>query len=227
MDNQKRREIRSYSLRQGRMTQGQQLAINQFWARYGIDNDDTALSLETVFGRSAFTVVEIGFGSGESLTTMAAARPECNFLGIEVHGPGIGQLLMRAEAMQLSNLRVIRDDAVTVLERRIADQSLDRLQLFFPDPWPKRRHHKRRIVQPRWIQQVARKLKPGGHLHIATDWEHYARQMLAMMEASGVFANATGQGRFADRPGYRPLTHFERRGQALGHSVWDLLFERS
>ncbi len=184
------------------------------------------LDLEALFGRNAPRTLEIGFGNGESLAAMAEAAPEQDFLGVEVHRPGVGHLLLRIEALGLENVRVISHDAVEVLEHHIPDRSLDRVLLFFPDPWPKKRHHKRRILQPAFVELVARKLRPGGIFHMATDWEEYAQQMLETMEAAAGFENVAGPGRFSPRPADRPATKFERRGERLGHGVWDLLFRR-
>jgi tRNA (guanine-N7-)-methyltransferase len=171
-------------------------------------------------------VLEIGFGNGESLITMAVENPHNNYLGIEVHQPGIGHLLMRAETLQLTNLRVICGDAVEVLDNQLVDTCLDRVQIFFPDPWPKKRHRKRRLIQPSFIMLLVKKLKPGACLHLATDCEDYAQQMLITLEADANFVNMAGAGQFTPRPTYRPLTKFEIRGQRLGHRVWDLLFKR-
>jgi tRNA (guanine-N7-)-methyltransferase len=221
------RTIRSYVRREGRITQSQQRALADLWPRYGIDNADTPLDLDALFGRAAPTVLEIGFGNGASLAQMAAAHPELDYLGIEVHRPGVGALLLLLEQHELSNVRVICADAVEVLKQRLPDASLDRVQLFFPDPWHKKRHHKRRILQPEFVTLVGRKLKPGGVFHLATDWEDYARQMLAVLSAAPGFGNLGGAEGYAPRPASRPLTRFEARGQRLGHGVWDLLFRKT
>jgi tRNA (guanine-N7-)-methyltransferase len=218
--------IRSFVLRQGRLTRGQQQALAHYWGKYGLDAGGRFMDLDIVFGRQAPRVLEIGFGSGESLVQMAVAQPETDFLGIEVHRPGIGHLLMMLERDAIDNVRVIRADAVEIMKQQLADNSLDRVQLYFPDPWPKRRHHKRRIVQLNWVRLVARKLKPGGCLHMATDWEPYAHQMMQVMSADTQFSNAAGAWRFSPRPEYRPTTRFEQRGQRQGHGVLDLIFER-
>lgn len=220
------RPIRSFVRREGRLTKGQQRALEALWPRYGIDNDGTVLDLPALFGRDNPKVLEIGFGNGTSLAQMAAAFADNDYLGIEVHRPGVGALLLLMEEQGLSNIRVICADAVEVIRQRLPDAALDRVQLFFPDPWHKTRHHKRRIVQPDFVALIARKLKPGGVFHLATDWEDYARQMLAVMTAAPEFYNQAGEGRYAPRPETRPLTKFEQRGQRLGHGVWDLLFER-
>jgi tRNA (guanine-N7-)-methyltransferase len=220
------RPIRSFVRREGRLTKGQQRALTELWPRYGIDNDGTVLDLPALFGRDNPKVLEIGFGNGTSLAQMAAAFPDNDYLGIEVHRPGVGALLLLMEEQGLSNIRVLCADAVEVIRQRLPDAALDRVQLFFPDPWHKTRHHKRRIVQPDFVALIARKLKPGGVFHLATDWEDYARQMLAVMTAAAEFRNQAGDGQYAPRPETRPLTKFEQRGQRLGHGVWDLLFER-
>lgn len=220
-----RRPIRSYVLRQGRITQGQQAALDQLWPHYGL-KVGVALEPARVFGRLAPLVLEIGFGNGESLAQMAAAAPERDFIGIEVHQPGVGHLLLRARELGVANLRVYCADAVDVLQQCIGDGSLDRVQVFFPDPWHKKRHHKRRLVGAAFAGLVGTKLAPGGVLHCATDWEDYALQMRDVLDGSAVFANLAGAGCFSERPAYRPLTKFENRGQRLGHGVWDLLYRR-
>ena len=218
------RAIRSFVLRTGRMTKGQETAFAQYWPQAGLSIAAGKLDLQQCFGRHANTVFEIGFGMGQSLVEMAAASPETDFIGVEVHRPGVGRLLMAMGEQQLSNVRVYCDDAVEVLANCIADESLDRVQIYFPDPWHKKKHHKRRLVQPAFVQQLRTKLKPGGVLHLATDWENYAEPMLEVMTAAEGFSNQVGEGAYAPRPNYRPLTKFEQRGQRLGHGVWDLLF---
>lgn len=220
------RRIRSFVRREGRLTPSQQRALDELLPRYGLA-PDAPLDLEAVFGRNAPCTLEIGFGNGDSLAAMAAATPEQDFIGIEVHRPGVGHLLRLIAERELTNVRVICADAVEVLRTAIPDAGLARVLLFFPDPWPKKKHHKRRILQPDFVALVARKLAPGGIFHLATDWEDYARQMLEVMEASPDFGNQAGPGRFAERPADRPLTRFEQRGQRLGHGVWDLLYHRS
>ena len=224
-DDRPARKIRSFVRREGRITAGQQRALQDLWPRYGLAADEP-LDLATIFGRSAPRTLEIGFGNGDVLATMAGQQPDTDFIGIEVHRPGVGRLLQQLDEHKLSNVRVMCEDAVQILNSCFTDNSLDRLLLFFPDPWHKKRHHKRRIVQPGFIELLARKIKPGGILHMATDWEDYARHMLEVMGESAAFRNCAGSGNYSPRPGYRPVTKFERRGQRLGHGVWDLLFER-
>lgn len=219
------RKIRSFVRREGRLTSGQQRALQDLWPRFGLETNATP-DLDTVFGRTAPRTLEIGFGNGDALITMAANQPETDFIGIEVHRPGVGRLLLELEQRTLTNVRVIRADAVEVLEDWLPDDCLDRLLLFFPDPWHKKRHHKRRILQPAFLELLASKIKPGGILHMATDWENYAQQMLEVAEQSAAFCNCAGSGRFSPRPDYRPVTKFEQRGQRLGHGVWDLLYTR-
>ncbi|MGD2056761.1 MAG: tRNA (guanosine(46)-N7)-methyltransferase TrmB [Gammaproteobacteria bacterium] len=219
------RTIRSFVRREGRITRAQQHALQRLLPRYGLDAGEP-LDWQTAFGRRASRTLEIGFGDGISLAIMAEQEPESDFLGIEVHRPGVGRLLLELEHRGLHNVRVINDDAVTVLERCIPEHSLDRVLLFFPDPWPKKRHHKRRIVQPDFIALVARKLVAGGTLYLATDWEDYAEYMLEVMTAAADFRNCAGSDRYSPRPACRPLTKFEQRGRHLGHDVWDLVFER-
>ncbi|EDY87182.1 tRNA (guanine-N(7)-)-methyltransferase [gamma proteobacterium HTCC5015] len=219
------RRIRSFVLREGRMTPSQQRAMDELWPQFGLDPNQ-ALDLEATFGRQAPATLEIGFGNGDSLAQMALAEPERDFIGIEVHGPGVGHLLLAIEKHQLTNVRVYRHDAVEVLERCIEDAGLDRLQLYFPDPWHKKRHHKRRIVQTPFADLVAQKLAPQGHWHIATDWQDYAEHCLEILEPHSQFKNTASQPPFIERPEWRPLTKFEQRGQRLGHGVWDLLYQR-
>jgi len=221
------RRIRSFVRREGRLTKGQQRALDELFPIYGMVSTDKAFDLEGLFGRQAETILEIGFGNGTSLAEMAKANPDNNYLGIEVHRPGVGNLLLQIEKEHLQNIRVVCADAVEVLENNIPDQSLDAVHLFFPDPWHKKRHHKRRIVQADFVKCIAGKLKPGGVLHMATDWQDYAEHMQGVMHAAEGFKNVAGQGQYTPRPDERPLTKFEQRGQRLGHGVWDLIFKRS
>jgi tRNA (guanine-N7-)-methyltransferase len=220
-------KVKSYVKREGRLTNAQARAIEAFWPTMGIDYQQQALDLTQVFGRQAPVVVEIGFGMGKSLVAMAAAAPDINFLGIEVHRPGVGACLADAGELGLTNLRVMEHDAVEVLKYMLPDASLHRLQLYFPDPWHKTRHHKRRIVQPEFVELVRTKLAIGGHFHMATDWEPYAEHMAEVMNSASNFTNTAEEGHYVPRPDYRPTTKFEVRGQKLGHGVWDLIYERS
>jgi len=220
------RKIRSFVKREGRMTKRQQTAIDDLWPTMGIDYQEKQLDFTEVFGNNNPVVLEIGFGMGKSLIEMAKNAPEKNFLGIEVHGPGVGACLADAGEEGVTNLRVMNHDAVEVLEFMIPDQSLATFQLYFPDPWHKARHHKRRIVQPAFIENMRPKLAIGGVIHMATDWENYAEHMLEVLQAATDFKNTSSEGDYAPRPDWRPLTKFESRGHRLGHGVWDLLFER-
>jgi tRNA (guanine-N7-)-methyltransferase len=220
-----RRRIRSFVRREGRLTTGQQRALQTLWPRFGIDTGDR-IDAQAQYGRIAPLTLEIGFGNGDTLLSLAGASPECDFLGIEVHRPGIGRLLHELELQQLHNVRVMCGDAVEILHSCLPAGSLHRVLLLFPDPWHKQRHHKRRIVQPAFIELLATRLAAGGVLHLATDWEDYARHMHAVMQEQTAFRNCAGAGKDSERPAWRPLTRFERRGQRLGHVVHDLLFER-
>lgn len=221
-----RREIKSFVRREGRLTPGQQKALDDLWPLWGIDDNDSPLNLVKLFGRDNPKVLEIGFGNGASLIEMAANQPEMDFIGVEVHRPGVGQLLKAIDERNLTNLRVACTDAVALLKNRIGDGALHRLQLYFPDPWHKKRHHKRRIIQPAFVAVLAAKIEAGGSIHMATDWQDYAEQMLQDLSASNDFINLGNTDGFIARPDYRPLTKFEQRGHRLGHGVWDLLFER-
>ena len=218
-----RRGIRSYVIRGGRLTPSQQKALDELWPAYGLNPEDGPVDRETLFGRRAELVLEIGFGMGDALIAMAQAHPERDFIGVEVHPPGVGTLLRAIREHGLANVRVFRADARLVLERCFKDDELDRILIFFPDPWHKKRHHKRRLIQPEFVQLLGRKLAPGGQLHLATDWENYAAQMMEVMGAAEGFGNRSGAGRFA-RHHDRPETKFERRGRRLGHDVRDLIF---
>ncbi len=208
------------------MTPGQQHAYERCWTRWGLECGDGPLDIEAAFGRSGPVTLEIGFGMGQSLVAMAEAAPDTNFIGIEVHLPGVGKLLHSMDQRDVDNIRVYCHDAVEVLRDCIPDASLDTLQIFFPDPWHKKRHHKRRQIQPPFVALLTRKLKPGGILHLATDWQNYAEQMMEVLSASEDFVNSVGAGEYAPRPEARPLTRFEQRGQRLGHGVRDLMFIR-
>ncbi|EJL86667.1 tRNA (guanosine(46)-N7)-methyltransferase TrmB [Pantoea sp. BIGb0393] len=220
------RRIRSFVRRQGRLTKGQQLALDNLWPEMGVEFQPEPLDLVTLFGRDAPVVLEIGFGMGASLVTMAQNNPHQNFLGLEVHAPGVGACLASAKEAGVENLRVMCHDAVEVLQKMIPDNSLRMVQLFFPDPWHKARHNKRRIVQVPFAELVMRKLKLGGVFHMATDWEAYAEHMLEVMSSIDGYKNQSESNDYVPRPETRPLTKFEQRGQRLGHGVWDLMFER-
>ncbi len=222
--NHNARHIRSYVLRQGRLSSAQQRAHQTLLPRHGIAYAESIVDLEQVFGRAAPTILEIGFGMGETTADIAAAHPQNNYLAIEVHTPGVGSLLKQIAARALTNLRIIQHDAVDVLRHMIAPRSLDGVHIFFPDPWPKKRHHKRRLIQAPLVTLIAEKLKPGGYLHAATDWHEYAEQILAVLAAEPALTNTAAD--YAPRPDHRPLTKFESRGLKLGHGVWDILFRR-
>jgi tRNA (guanine-N7-)-methyltransferase len=217
--------VRSFVRREGRLTPGQQRALDELWPRFGLSTQQKP-DWQAVFGRRAPLTLEIGFGNGASLAAMAAQDRDSDFIGIEVHRPGVGRLLQALDGQQLDNVRVFCDDALDVLNTCIDDHSLDRVLLFFPDPWPKTKHHKRRIVQPAFVGLLADKLRDGGLLHMATDWQAYAEHMLQVMESTATFRNTADAGRYAVRPAYRPVTRFELRGTRLGHGVWDLMFQR-
>ncbi|HEC75424.1 MAG TPA: tRNA (guanosine(46)-N7)-methyltransferase TrmB [Methylophaga aminisulfidivorans] len=225
-DTHNRREIRSFVKREGRLTPGQQRALDNHWPEFGIEDDTDLSNLDELFGRPAPKVIEIGFGNGSSLIEMAINQPECDFIGIEVHRPGVGQLLKAINDNQLRNVRVACTDAVALIKHRITDSSLSRVQIFFPDPWHKKRHNKRRIIQSEFVNVLADKIQSGGHLHLATDWEDYAVQMLADVSENTRFINTSSDNSYIERPKYRPLTKFEQRGHLLGHGVWDLLFKK-
>ena len=225
-DGRPRRGIRSFVVRAGRMTVAQERAWSELWPRMGVPDGDEPLDLDALFGRHAPRTLEIGFGNGESLVALAAAHPERDYLGVEVHRPGIGHLMLRCEAENLTNVRAICRDAVEVLERRVPDGSLDEVLLYFPDPWHKKRHHKRRIVQPAFVELVARKLVAGGVFRMATDWQNYAEHMLAVASQCAALRNESTSGDYVTRPESRPVTKFERRGHRLGHGTWDLAFRK-
>ncbi len=216
--------IRSFVLRQGRVSNAQRRAVDTQLSVYGIAYAPGTLDFEQVFGRQAPTILEIGFGMGETTAQIAQAHPENNYLGIEVHTPGVGSLLKQIAEGGLANLRLIQHDAVEVLQHMIAPASLAGAHIFFPDPWPKKRHHKRRLIQPGFVSLLASRLAPGAYLHSATDWQEYAEQILAVFAAESALAN-TAPG-FSPRPDYRPLTKFENRGLKLGHGVWDIIFHK-
>jgi tRNA (guanine-N7-)-methyltransferase len=225
-DGRPRRAVRSFVVRAGRMTTAQERAWRELWPRYGLDTGGAPLDFAATFGREAPRTLEVGFGNGETLVALAAAHPDRDHLGIEVHRPGVGHLLLRMREFGLGNLRVICRDALEVLRECIPEASLDEVLVYFPDPWPKKRHHKRRIVQPQFVALVASRLRPGGVLRMATDWEPYAARMLVVAGACPLLVNESADGGYVERPQSRPVTRFERRGQRLGHGVWDLAFRR-
>lgn len=221
------RPIRSFVRREGRMTESQKKALEFLWRRYGLTLEVEQLDFDSVFNRQAQRVLEIGFGNGESLITQAQANPAIDFIGIEVYRPGIGHLLLRLENQQIENVRIIDGDAMEILQRYFPDQALDGVHIFFPDPWPKKRHHKRRLVQPSLVELLWHKIKVGGWLHLATDWQDYAEHMLAVLSQHPGFQRLTGMNQTGQHPIPRPPTKFEQRGQRQGHQIRDLEFSRS
>lgn len=225
-NNKGHRPIRSFVLRKGRLTSAQQHALDELWPLYGIDNGTSMLDFAGHFGRTAEVIVEIGFGNGDSTWRMAQAEPEKNFVGVEVHPPGVGQLLMALEKNVIDNVRIVQDDAVSFLRQRIASGSIQGVRIYFPDPWPKKRHHKRRIIQPGFVTELARCMASGGLLHLATDWQPYAEHMLEVMALTPDFVNLSDNAGYVERPHWRPRTKYEQRGVRLGHVVRDLLYRR-
>jgi tRNA (guanine-N7-)-methyltransferase len=220
------RSIRSFVMRGGRITEAQQRALDSLWPQYGISFQAAPLDFDAAFGRRAPVTLEIGFGNGDNLAAQAAMHPQRNYLGIEVHRPGVGRLLLSVEERQLTNLRIICHDAVEVLAQQVASQTLDELLILFPDPWPKKRHHKRRLVQAPFVELVTDRLRVGGVLRFATDWQPYADAALEALSANPHLHNLAQDGTFVPRPTERTATRFEKRGERLGHHVWDLAFER-
>jgi tRNA (guanine-N7-)-methyltransferase len=219
-----RRPIRSYVLRQGRMSDAQKRALDTLRERYVVEYHSQPLDLAHTFGRRARTILEIGSGMGETTAEIAQAHPEIDYLAIEVHAPGVGALLKRLAERELSNVRIVQHDAVEVVQHMLAPESLEGVHVFFPDPWPKKRHHKRRLIQAPFVHLLAQRVRPGGYVHVATDWEPYAQQILEVLSGEALLLN-TAPG-FAPRPAHRPLTKFEQRGLSLGHPVFDLVFRR-
>ena len=217
-----RRGIRSFVVRAGRMTEAQTRALAELGPRWIVPYAEAAVDWPQVFGRDAPRVLEIGFGMGDATAEIAAAQPQTDFIGVEVHPPGIGALLQRIDAAALTNLRIVQHDAVPVLQHMIAPHSLAGLHIYFPDPWPKKRHHKRRLIQPEFVRLAASRLRHGGYLHCATDWQPYAEHMLDVLGAEPALRNTAAD--YAPRPAWRPVSKFERRGLRLGHGVWDLVF---
>ncbi len=230
IENLKSRPIRSFVLRQGRLTKGQERALETGWPAFGIDYVENKLDLNQVFGRNdSKKVLEIGFGMGESTAKIAQTLPDCDFLAAEVHTPGVGALLKLIEELALTNIRIIQHDVVEVLQNMLVDNSLDGVHIFFPDPWHKKRHHKRRLIQAEFVKLLCSKLKTGAYIHVATDWQEYAEWVLDVLKAELQLKNtATEESNgYAEKPSYRPLTKFENRGIKLGHGVWDLVFTRA
>lgn len=224
-DGQEVPRIKSFIRRIGRMTTAQRQALESLWDKYSLDHEKIC-DFTMIFGRSAPVVLEIGFGNGESLAKTAEDNPDIDYIGIEVHRPGVGNLMAQLERKGICNVRVFYHDAIEVLEKCIPEHSLSAVHLFFPDPWHKRKHHKRRIVRPSFIKLIAAKLTHGGYFHAATDWQHYAQHMLKILSVAEQFDNQSAEKNFCPRPVYRPLTKFEQRGLRLGHGVWDLIFKR-
>lgn len=220
------RAIRSFVTRSGRITAAQERALEELWPRYGVELGTAALDLDVLFGRCARRIVEIGFGNGDNLLALAQSRPTEDFLGIEVHRPGVGRVLLQLQERGLGNVRVVCRDAVEVLERYLGGPCLDEILIFFPDPWPKKRHHKRRLIQPPFVALLTERLRAGGALRLATDWEPYAAEMLLTLAAESRLRNVAAGAGFIPRPAARPPTRFERRGERLGHQVWDMEFRR-
>ena len=219
------RTIKSYVVRGGRLTHSQQKALDNLWPRFGLNRQLGLFKLQEIFANKHPVVFEIGFGMGDSLAQMAKENPNLNFIGVDVHPPGIGTLLRLIDEEDLTNIRVVQDDAKLVLQESIADNSLERVQIFFPDPWHKKRHHKRRLIQAEFIQSLLPKVKTGGEIHLATDWENYAEQMMEVLSGTKELENQYGDGVFASHT-ERPITKFQRRGVKLGHGVWDLVFNK-
>jgi tRNA (guanine-N7-)-methyltransferase len=221
-----KRTVRSFVLRGGRLTDGQKRALDEYWPRFGIDEGHGKLDFRGLFGNSNPVIFEIGFGNGEATWQMAKAHPQENFLGAEVHRPGVGRLLLKMEEHGLTNIRIACTDAVVFLRERIQDSSLAGIRIYFPDPWPKKRHHKRRIIQPEFIQLLVSRMRVGAVLHLATDWEPYSEHMLEIINQADGLKNLSPDGTFCEKPEWRPDTKYEKRGERLGHEVRDLLFEK-
>lgn len=221
-----KKSIRSYVVRAGRMTDGQRAAFDKYWPVYGLSLHGGSFNAEAQFGRISPQILEIGFGMGASLLQMLQSEVDKDFIGIEVHSPGVGHLISAAGQIGLHNLKVYLADAVDVLDECIPDKSIDRVQIYFPDPWHKKKHNKRRLIQSNFVQKIRTKLKLGGVLHLATDWAEYAEHMLEVMESAEGYQNVVGAAQFSPRPVFRPVTKFEQRGERLGHGVWDLLYNR-
>ncbi len=221
---QRSSHIRSYVLRQGRISNAQQRCLDTLLPIYGIPYLSQSLDLDNIFGRTETKILEIGFGMGETTAAIAQSHPQNDYLALEVHTPGVGSLLKQIEELGLKNIRIIQHDAVEVLRDMLADNVLDGVHIFFPDPWHKARHNKRRLIQPSFVTQLVKKIKPGGYIHVATDWQDYAEQVLAVLSSEKSLENTAAN--YSLRPTYRPLTKFEQRGLRLGHGVWDLVFKK-
>jgi tRNA (guanine-N7-)-methyltransferase len=220
------RTVRSYVLRAGRVTEGQKRALDELWPVFGVEPGSTPLDFNALFGNPGPVILEIGFGNGDATWQMARAHPEENYFGVEVHRPGVGRLLLKIEEQGLENVRIACEDAVELLRGRVRDDSLEGVRIYFPDPWPKKRHHKRRIIQAPFVDLLARKMKAGGLLHLATDWVPYAEYMIEVMQESPDFENLSTSGGYCPKPEWRPPTKYEMRGERLGHTVSDLVFRR-
>ena len=225
-NNNRQRKIRSYVRREGRFTPSQRLAFESLWPVYGIDKTTEQWNFEKLFGRQSDVFLELGFGDGRVLKTLAARHPENDYLGIEVHRPGVGRVMRELNEEGLMNVKLAAEDGMDVLQQNIAADSLAGLLIFFPDPWHKKKHHKRRMIQPEFSHMAATRIKPGGILHLATDWEDYAAQMMKVLSAEPLLENIHLENTFVERPESRPLTKYEQRGLRLGHGVWDLVFRR-
>ena len=221
-----KRPLRSFVLRGGRLTEGQKRAMDEYWPRFGIVKGELLLDFKTLFGNDAPVIMEIGFGNGDAIWQMAQARPAENYVGVEVHQPGVGHLLLKMKQHGIANIRIANDDAVEFLRERVPEESLAGVRIYFPDPWPKKRHQKRRLIQSSLIELMASRMCLGALFHLATDWEPYAMHMLEVMRSSDGFVNLSPSGDFCDRPEWRPQTKYERRGESLGHQVRDLLYKR-
>ncbi len=229
-ENTQHRRIRSFVLRQGRLTKGQERALETGWPNYGVEYRQTMLDLSQLFGRSdSKKILEIGFGMGDATAQIAQTLPDSDLLAVEVHTPGVGSLLKLIQERALTNIRIVQHDAVEVLQNMLPDASLDGVHIFFPDPWHKKRHHKRRLIQAEFVRLLCSKLKTGGYLHLATDWQEYAESVLEVLCAEPQLQNTAAKENngYAEKPEYRPLTKFENRGLKLGHGVWDLVFFRN
>jgi tRNA (guanine-N7-)-methyltransferase len=226
IENIQHRRIRSFVLRQGRLTKGQERALQGNWSKYGVEYCLQPLDLNQAFGRKeSKKILEIGFGMGDATAKIAQTLPDRDFVAVEVHTPGVGSLLKHIEELALTNIRIIQHDAVEVLQHMLADASLDGVHIFFPDPWHKKRHHKRRLIQAEFLDLLCSKLKTGAYIHVATDWQEYAEWVLEVLNAEPQLQNTAKD--YAEKPSYRPLTKFENRGLKLGHGIWDLVFIRN